>query len=213
MGFFSVDYRNVPGQCVYAQGGLKFRADEDALCRYFAPILPYVSLNDLIGEALFWFMLPSTLAIWIFPFLLYSRGIFFAVIATAALYLLVKIWHMFLYIKSVNYLVFILGNPIPELVAYIVWAIIFISSDYITKIIILGVWFLGFKLGIDEVFSSIFYFAFLPIQRAYFKKIKKFLFLPLSDQILINIGWYYAKKFGIDPTKWKMYDRETGNDA
>jgi len=85
MGLFFVDYQNVPGQCVYAKGGLKFRADEEALRRYFAPILPYVSLNDLIGEAVFWVLLPSSLAIWTFPFLLYYRGGVLAVVATLVL--------------------------------------------------------------------------------------------------------------------------------
>ena len=200
MGLFSVNYQNVPGQCVYAQGGLKFHADEEALVRYFAPILPYVSLNNLIGEAVFWVLLPSTLSIWTFAFLLYTRGILFAVITTIALYLFVEIGHMVLYIKPLNYVVFILGNRILQLVAYIVLAVILVLSGSILKTIILGGWFLFFAVGLNQLILL----PLIPI-------LTKIFSLPPSDQVLRNVGWHYARKLGIDPTKWKMYDRETGN--
>jgi len=195
MGLFSVNYQNVPGQCVYAQGGLKFRADEEALSRYFAPILSYVSINDLIGEAVFWFLLPSTLAIWTFAFLLYRQGILFALIATIVLYLFVVIGHMVLYIKPLNYVVFILGNRLLQLVAYVVLAVILVLSGSILKVIILGGWFLFFAVGLDQL-------ILLPL----ISILRKFFSLPPSDQVLRNIGWYYARKFGIDPTQWKMYE-------
>ena len=98
MGLFSVNYQNVPGQCVYAKGGLKFRADEDKLRHYFSPILPRISLNDIIGEAVFWSMLPSALAIWIFPILLYFKGILFALI------LIVKVVGAWFRLYAVNHL-------------------------------------------------------------------------------------------------------------
>lgn len=198
MGLLWVNYQNVPGQCVYAKGGLKFRADEEALCRYFAPILPHVSLNDLIGEAVFWVLLPSTLVIWIFPFLLfYSQEMLFAIIVAVALYLLLEIGHMSFYLKPLNYLVFILANPLPQLILYIVWAVILIRSGSVDKFIVLGVWFLFFKLGFDKlIFSPL----LISLNEAHFS-------LPPSDTVLRNIGWYYARKFGIDPSKWKMYDR------
>lgn len=201
MGLFSLDYQNMPGQCVYAKGGLKFRADEDALRHYFAPILPYVSLNDLIGESVFWSMLPSTVAIWTFPFLLHSQGILFAIIATLVLYLVAEIGHMAFYIKPLNYVVFILGNQFLSLVVYIIWAVILILSGSIVGAIILGVWFLFFALGLSQI---IFLFPIIPF-------LTKLFSLPPSDQVLKNVGWHYARKFGIDPTKWKMYDQETGN--
>lgn len=198
MELFWVNYQNVPGQCVYAKGGLKFRGDEKALCRYFAPILPYVSLNNLIGEAVFWSLLPSTLAIWTFPFLiLYSQGILFAIVVAVALCLLLEVGHMTFYFKPLNYLVFILANPLPQLVVYIVWAVILIRSASVGKFIVLGVWFLFFKFGFDKlIFSPL----LISLNEAHFS-------LPPSDTVLRNIGWYYARKFGIDPSKWKMYDR------
>lgn len=118
MGLFSVDYQNVPGQCVYAQGGLKFSADEEALRRYFSPILPYVSLNDLIGEAVFWVLLPSSLAIWTFPFLLYYQGGVLAVVATLLLSTFVGIVHQYVNLRSINYWVFIFGNRLLWLVVW-----------------------------------------------------------------------------------------------
>jgi len=201
MGLFWVNYQNAPGQCIYAQGGLKFRADEEALCRYFAPILPHVSLNDLIGEAVFWVLLPSTLAIWIFPFLLYSQEILFAIIIGLVLYLILEIGHMTLYLKPLNYLVFILANPLPQFVVYIVWAVILIRSGSVKEAIVLAAWFLSFRFGLESLISSI---LLIPFYKIYFS-------LPPSDTVLRNIGWHYAKKFGIDTSKWKMYDRETGN--
>src|SRR5215207_4367404 len=106
MGLFAVDFQDVPGQCLYAQGGLKFRADEEPLRRYFSQVLPYVSLNDLIGEAVFWVLFPSSLAIWTFPFLLYLYGVGFSLMAGVVLFLLAGIVHQYVYLKSLNYLVF-----------------------------------------------------------------------------------------------------------
>lgn len=195
MGLFSVSYQNVPGQCVYAQGGLKFRADEDKLRRYFSPILPHISLNDLIGEAVFWSMLPSTLAIWIFPFLIYSQGVPFALTVAIILYLVSEIFHMVFYLKPLNYLIFILGNQFLSLIFYIVWGAILIISGSMINAIILGVWFLFHTLGGNQI---VFLLPLTPL-------LAKF-FLPPSDQILRNVGWYYGRKFGLDPTQWKMYD-------
>jgi len=128
MGLFSVDYQNVPGQCVYAQGGLKFRADEKALKQYFTPILSYVSLSDLIGEAVFWKILPTNLAVYIFPFILHYKGILFAIITAVVVFLIAEIYHLFFYNRLLNYLVFFLGNPLPELILYAVFLVIFILS-------------------------------------------------------------------------------------
>lgn len=201
MGLFSLNYQNVPGQCVYARGGLKFRADENTLRRYFSPILPHVSLNDLIGEAVFWSMLPSTLAIWTFPFLLYFKGILFALITTAILYLIVEIGHLSFYLKPLNYIIFILGNNFLAFIVYLIWTAILIFSGSIERVIILGIWFVFFALG----FSQLILLPLLPI-------LTKFFALPPSDQILRNIGWYYGRKSGFDPTKWKMFnnERDTG---
>ena len=195
MGLFSVNYQNVPGQCVYAKGGLKFRADEDKLRHYFSPILPRISLNDIIGEAVFWSMLPSALAIWIFPILLYFKGILFALIATLILYLITEIGHLIFYLKPLNYIVFILGNNFLAFIIYLIWAMMLIRSGSKEEVIVLGVWFLFFAFGLGQLILL----PLLPI-------LTKFFALPPSDQILRNVGWYYARKFGLDPTKWRMSD-------
>lgn len=192
MGLFAVDYHNVPGQYVYAEGGLKFRADEEKLRSYFAPILPYMSLNDLIGEALFWTMFPATVALWFFPFLLYFKGFLFALIFTVALYLIVQIAHLITYFKPLNYVVFIFGNKFFTLVAYIVWATILIITGSGGEVFILGAWFVLFALGLEQLILA-------PILLSCFKI---FLSLPPSDQILRNVGWYYGKKFGENPSAW-----------
>jgi len=201
MGLFSVEYRNVPGQCIYARGGLKFRADEDALYQYFEPILHNVTLNDLIGEAVFWSMLPSTIALWTFPFLLLCKGAIFALITTIIIYLILEIGHLSIYIKPLNYIIFILGNNVLAFIVYIIWAVIFIITGAKGQIIILGAWFLFFAVGLNKL---IILFPFIPI-------LTKIFSLPPSDQILRNIGWNYARKYGIDPSKWKMRDREIDN--
>ena len=211
MGLFSLNYKNVPGECVYAEGGLKFRADEKKLKQYFAPILPYVSLNDLIGEAVFWTMFAECLSTYIFPFVLYYKGVVLSIITALVAFLIAKIYSYFFYNKILNYLVFFLANPLPKLILYAVFLVIFILSRSFAKIAVLITWLLGSFLGIYEVFTPIVYFPLVIIGRAYFQKTKEFLFLPPSDQILRNIGWYYARKFRIDPTKWKMYGQNDAN--
>src|SRR6266480_2830489 len=195
MGLFAVDYQDVPGECVCAQGGLKFRADEEALRRYFSQILPYVSLNDLIGEAVFWVLFPSSLAVWTFPFLLYFKGVAFALVSTVVLFLVAGIAHQYIYLKSVNYLVFILGNRLLQLAAYVVWALIFLVEGSLSNTLILGAWFISFALGLGDLILGL-----LPILFQ-----GKLFSLPLSDHVLRTVGIYYGAKFGADPLTWKMY--------
>ena len=40
MGLFSIDYIDVPEQCVYGKGGLKFRSDEAGPVSYTHLTLP-----------------------------------------------------------------------------------------------------------------------------------------------------------------------------
>jgi len=48
MGLFSIDYIDVPGQCVYGKSGLKFRGDEARLRQYFADILPMECVQNFV---------------------------------------------------------------------------------------------------------------------------------------------------------------------
>lgn len=193
MGLFAVEYQDVPGRGVFAYGGLKFRASEQSLRRYFAPVLPFISLNDLIGEAVFWILMPSTIAIWTLPLLLYLKGLPWALIWTFGLYVLSHIVHLFVYIKPLNYLVFILGKRMLQLVAYVVLAIVFAFTGHISWTITLAAVFLFYVVGLDVVFVSV---LTLPLNS-----------LPTSDQLLRLIGWHYGRKYTKDdPTKWKMFD-------
>lgn len=201
MGLFSLAYKNVPRRSVYAHGYLKFRADEESLSHFFAPILSYVSLNDLIGEAVFWCLLPSTLAIWTFPLVFYRSEF---IIIAPALYVLARILNMTIYLKPLNYLVFIFANMLLQFIFYAILSVVFIFkggtsefSSSLIPVLMLCIVFLFFAFGGDEfifgliMLSLLFCYPFL----------KKFLFLPPSDQILWNVGQFYSKKFRINPTQ------------
>jgi hypothetical protein len=193
MGLFALEYRNVPGQCVYAKGGLKFRADEEALSRYFAPILPYVSLNDLIGEAVFWTLIPETVAVWIFPLLLYFKGVFFAILVTSGSYLLVYFMHLVTYSKVLNYVNFFLANRPIQIVVYAIFIIIYIITHLWAYALALGIWMTVFALGLNVL--DVLLIAICV----------KVFSLPPSDQVLRNVGWYYGRKLDMDPSSWEMY--------
>jgi len=201
MGLFSLDYKNVPGQHIYSRGGLKFRADEESLRHYFAPILSYATLNDLIGEAVFWCLLPSTLAIWAFPLVLYPPDSIFLVLV---LYVLGRILHMAIYLKPLNYLVFIFCNPLLQFLFYAILVVVFIlnrsviSWERLPAILFLAAVFLFFRLGGDELLFGLIMLGFL--SHVWFRPFtKRFLYLPPSDQILWNVGRFYRKKFGVNP--------------
>lgn len=196
MGLFAVEYQDVEGRGVIAQGGLKFRASEDSLCHYFAPILPFVSLNDLIGEAVFWILMPSTIAVWAFPLLLYMKGLPSALVWSFGLHILAYVIHLLVYIKPLNYLVFILGNKVLQFVAYVVLVVVCALTGHIAWAIALAVVFLFYVVSVSEILVSILTF---PVNRL--------VGLPTSDQLLRLIGWYYGRKYTKDdPTKWKMFD-------
>ncbi len=198
MGLSAVEYRDVSGRGVVAQGGLKFRASEQSLSRYFAPILPFVTLNDLIGEAAFWILMPSTIAVWTLPLLLYLTGLPWALTWTIGLYLLAHIIHQLVYFKSLNYIVFMLGNRILQFVVYLFLAIVFANTNHLDWTITLAAMFLCIALGLDVIFVS-------PLTLV----LNRFVGLPTSDQLLRLIGWHYARKYTEDdPTKWKMFDEK-----
>ena len=194
MGLFSVEYQDVPGQGVIAQGGLKFRAPEASLSRYFAPVLPYVSLNDLIGEAISWILMPATVAIWIFPLLLYLYDIPMALFIMLGVQVAAEILHQLVYIKPLNYITFYLGNKILQVVAYVVLALVFGFSGHGSWIIPLAGVFVYYAIGLGNVVMSI-----LDLFLAMFVGV------PKSDQLLRLIGWHYGRKYtNDDPTKWTM---------
>jgi len=194
MGFFAVEYNDVEGQGVYARGGLKFRADEASLRRYFAEILPHVSLNDLIGEATFWLLLPSTAAVWLFPVFLYFWGIASAVLATAAVYVFATVSHFLIYSKPVNYLVLLFSQRVPRLIVYAGWATIFLLKGLAAKALVVGAAFLFFAFGLE---SRMFATLLTPVYATLFS-------LAPSDLVLRNVGWYHGLKRGLDPTAWRM---------
>ena len=195
MALFAVEYQEVPGRGVIAQGGLEFRASEHSLLHYFAPILPFVSLNDLIGEAVFWILMPSTIAVWAFPPLLYIKGLPQALVWMFGFNILAAAIHLLVYIKPLNYVVFILGNKILQFVVYVVLVVASARTGHNHWAIALSGVFLFYAIGVAELILGV---IILPVNR--------FVGLPTSDQLLRLIGWYYGRKYTQgDPTKWKMY--------
>lgn len=203
MGLFELNILDYPNRCIYA-GGLKFRADKETLERCFNPILTHISLNDLVGEAVFWMFLPWTTAIYIFPFLLFSKGLSIALLATVIIYLSLEILHWFVYVKSINYLLFFLASPIPQIILYVAFGVLFYMSGSYFEIITLGIVLLFFRFGGGVILSSIIFLPLHIIAGRYYRKTGKYLFLPSSDQVLRTIGFYYARKYKIDPQTLKV---------
>jgi hypothetical protein len=195
MGLFAVEYQDVPGRGVIAQGGLKFRASEEALSRYFAPILPYVSLNELIGEAVFWITIPSAITIWAFPLFLYLYGLPLGLLLALGLHVIAEVIHQIVYIKLLNYLSFF-GNRMVQIMAYIILGIVFGFTGHGTWTIALAGVLTFYAVGLSEVLMSV-----VDIFLA------KFVGIPKSDQLLRLIGWHYGRKYtNDDPTEWTMFD-------
>ena len=198
MGLFAVEYEDVPGQGVIARRGLKFHATQESLSRYFAPILPFVSLNDLLGEAVFWSLMPSTIAVWAFPVLLYLYGPFFGVVLTLALQIVAEVADELVYIKSLNYFVF-WGNATVQFVAYVIMAVVCAFSGHVAWALVLAGVFIFYASGLNEVL-----FTLLGLVLA------MFVGLSQSDQLLRLIGWHYGRKYTRDdPTKWRMFDERS----
>jgi hypothetical protein len=137
------------------------------LHHYFAPILSYIFLNELIGEATFWSLFPSALAIWVFPIFLYSKGILFALIATLILSIIAEMIHQVFYVKLIN---FILTNKLLALIVYFVLTIVLIRFNSLKQVIVLIEWRLFSISGLIEI-------IFFPIDLI----LVKFFGLPKSD--------------------------------
>lgn len=191
-GLFSVEYANGPGPVLYAQGGLKFRANEAALRYYFAPILRHVSFKDLVGEAVFWVLLPSTAAIWVFPFVL-RVGLWFGLWTTVLLHVACQFVVWKTYIKPLNYLVFFLGNRPLQFLGYVIFFFVYYVDGRLAEAWALVGWFLFVAFGLDHLLGL----PLIPVFASLFP-------LPMSDQALRNVGWYYGRKHGLDVASWTM---------
>lgn len=199
MGLFAIDYEDVPGRGVIAEGGLKFRASEEYLRRYFAPILPFVSLNDLIGEAVFWSLTPGTMAVWAFPLLLYREGLRSALLLTLAVHASWEIVFQLVYIRPLNYLTFALGNRLLQAVGYLIAGIVCASTGHLGwTFALIGV-LVAYTLALPDLVVGVVTFPF----NLFFVK------LPVSDHLLRLVGWYHARKHGQDPMSWTMIDERS----
>ena len=181
---FAVEFRNVPGKGVFASGGLKFQDDENALRRRYAKVLDTVSLNTLLGEAALWVLWPSTIAIWIFPALLWRLSIDVAVLVSIGVFLVAQIVHMLFYARWLNHVVFVLGNRALQILAYAACAAAFWIHGGPARPIALTAWLLLMATGVVQV---VFVVPFLPI-------LKRLFALRPADQALRNVACYYERR-------------------
>ncbi len=181
---FAVGFRDVPGKGVVAAGGLKFQDSEEALRRRYSRILERISLHVLIGEAALWVLWPSTVAIWMFPLLLWRLSADIAVLAAIGLFLAVQIAHMMFYRRWLNYVVFVLANRALQLVAYAGCAALFWSHGAPGKALAAAVWLLLMATGVVQV---IFVVPFMPILKSFFAQ-------RPADQALQNAARYHERR-------------------
>jgi hypothetical protein len=181
MGLFKLPYKNVPDFGISARG-IKFSKDEEYLRNYFAPILDFISLNDLIGEAVFWLLFPGTICFYLFLVCLIFLGPLASILIALGAYVALDFLHHLIYFKPLNYIVFALGNPIPKIIMILITSIIFYKTGNTIYILYAGLWyFLGDFL--EQI-------AIIPFRMIYLK----FIFsLPTNDQVLRNVGLYYRK--------------------
>ncbi|HYM10547.1 MAG TPA: hypothetical protein VEU62_07440 [Bryobacterales bacterium] len=184
---FAVEFPSIAGKGLFASGGLKFQDDEPALRRQYGFILKLVPLDVLLGEAALWVLWPSTVAIWVFPLLLWPLAIDRAVLAAIAVFLAVQIAHMLFYAQRLNYAVFVLGNRALQAAVYAVCALLFWHAGAITKIIALAAWLLLMATGILQV---IFVVPFLPLLKYWFAR-------RPADQALRNVVRHHARRAGL----------------
>lgn len=198
MGAFTIKYQNHPGSGITAQGGLKFYEDEQTIERKLHPLPSYVPLSDLLGEAVFWFQFPETLAIWIFPLLLFAYGFPIAILVTSAIYIAAAVFYLLRYSRPLNFLHLVLGGTLVPLIAYIAWAVAFIITGSAWAIISLIFGFVLFKLVSTLVFEFPLQLLLLRIQ---------ILPTPLvSDHVLYNVASYHAARLGIRGQKSQSND-------
>lgn len=107
-----------------------------------------------------------------------------------------------MYLKSLNYLVFIFSNRLFQFAGYVVWAVIFVRAGSMANALAVGAWFIFFALGLDALVLGLLNLILVR---------NKIFSLPESDQALRTVGIYYGVKLGMDPLTWKMYNSEEGN--
>lgn len=82
-------------------------------------------VHDLIGEAVFWMHVADTASVRALPMLAHACDMHTALVAAAVVYLAAELLSRALYLKAFNYIVFVLGNRVLQIVAYGVFAVLF----------------------------------------------------------------------------------------
>lgn len=181
---FAVPFRSVPDKGLFAAGGLLFEGQEADIRREHAAALRKASLETLLGEATLWVLWPSTVAIWVFPFLLWKLPVDRAVLADVGVFLGVQIAHMLFYARWLNYALFALGNRAVQVMAYAAAGGWFWIAGQRGKIVALAAWLAFMALGVLQV---IFVTPFLPLLKAVLSR-------RPANQALRNVARYHARR-------------------
>jgi len=182
MGLFELPYENIADDGILAKGEIKFAGDEQYLQSYFSKIQVSVSLKDLVGEAVFYLIFPGTVCFYLFIICLIFLNLKTCLLIALSTYIALDFIHRLIYIKPINYIIFVIGHPISKIIMIIIASIMFYIAGNPMRILYACLWY--FLAGFLENMIII------PFEMLY----SKLLFsLPKNDQILRNVGLYYGK--------------------
>lgn len=171
------------------QGGMKIGFSRQELEDYFNVLLEKRSLEQMIGETAYWVLIPSIIAVYSFPVLLFvSNSLLWAVLGSFGFMMSFSVLNQSMYNYVFNrYIVRPVSHAIPKVVVMILAGVYFYLND-------MGI--------ITALFPLFWYFIIDRIPILYLIceliliKTKSWLYkLPDPDGVLRQVGWHWARKY------------------
>lgn len=193
---FWEELRDVPGEdALLTKGGMKISFSRRELSDYFNILLEKRPLEILAGETAYWVLIPSLVAVYSFPVLLFiTKKIGYSLLAALGLMMSMSLFNQSSYNYFINkYLVKPASSNIPKLLINMIFAILLYRNGYsILYALLPFIWY----ILVDRI--PIIYL----LSELLMLRVKTWMYnLADPDGVLRQVGWYWAKKHNLEQSE------------
>lgn len=192
MAEFWQDLTDVPQEgALQTKGGMKISHTRQELEEYFSILLESRSLEQLAGETAYWVLIPSIVAVYSFPVMLWiTKSVGWAALGSFGLMMSFSLLNQSAYHYLINkYLIRPASHALPKLLFIAGLSLLLYQSE---RNLYVALFPLLWYVFIDRV--PILYL----LSELMLVKTKAWLYkLPDPDGVLRQVGWYWARKYGL----------------
>lgn len=193
---FYEDLYDLPEQnALKTKGGFFIGFSREELSSYFGLLLEKKSLEQMVGETVYWVLIPSIVSIYSYPIILFITGnLGYTLLASLGLLMSMSLFNQSSYNYSINrYLVRPLSNIVPKALFNILGSFLLFRTGHSTFISISPLiwWLLNDRIPL----------VYLVIELLMIKIKSRMYKLSDPDGVLRQVGIYWAKRYDFTITE------------